>query len=141
MALEAVQTELENHSAPLTDAFDTAWNNRDADKLASLFCEDADFQFYNGLFLRNKAQIRKGYSRYIFPTLPVGMRHKTDLREIRALSENLAIGNARIYLTDGLENPEESQSRSDIFATIVVKKTDNQWLISAVRLMVPNEAL
>ena len=138
-APEEILSEVEDLSPRLVSDFDAAWNARDAEALAVLFQEDADFEFYNGLMLRGRRLIHRVYSRSIFPSLPSGLRHKTEVRRIRLLSETVALGDAKVALLDVNEDDEQKRVQRMISATIVLTKGDGRWAISAVRLMVPAE--
>jgi uncharacterized protein (TIGR02246 family) len=59
MTREEILSEVERLSPRLVSDLDAAWNARDADALASLFHEDADFQFYSGLMLRGRRLIQR----------------------------------------------------------------------------------
>jgi uncharacterized protein (TIGR02246 family) len=139
MAPENILSEVEKISPQLISDFDAAWNARDAEALASLFHEDADFQFYNGLMLRGRRLIQRVYASSIFPSLPEGLRHKTEPERIRLLSETVALGDARVAILDANEDDAQKRVQRVISATIVLTKGDECWAISAVRLMVPAE--
>ena len=139
MKHEADNQEVEDLSIQLASKFDTAWNNRDADSLASLFHIDADFQFYNGLLLRGQKLIKRFYSRSIFPSLPEGLRHLTRSARIRLLTETVAIGDAKVDLVDESEDDEEKRVQLRLLSTTVLIKEEEKWLVSAVRLMVPTK--
>jgi uncharacterized protein (TIGR02246 family) len=138
-AQEEVLGEVEELSPQLISAFDAAWNARDAEALASLFHEDADFQFYNGLMLRGRRLIHRVYARSIFPSLPEGLRHRSEPARIRLVSETVALGDAKVELLDVNEEDEQKRVQLRIAATIVLAKDGGRWAISAVRLMVPSE--
>jgi uncharacterized protein (TIGR02246 family) len=139
MGREEILTELDEVSSRLTSDFDAAWNARDAEALASLFHEHADFQFYNGLVLRGRRLIQRVYASSIFPSLPEGLRHKTEPERIRLLSETVALGDAKVAIFDASEDDEQKRVQRMISATIVMTKGGGRWAISAVRLMVPAE--
>lgn len=139
MKQEALYQEVKDLSIQLAAKIDTAWNNRDADSLASLFHTDADFQFYNGLMLRGQKLIRRFYSRSIFPSLPEGLRHLTKSTRIRLLTESVAIGDTKVDLIDEAEDDEEQRVQRRLMATTVLIKEKERWWISAVRLMVPTK--
>jgi uncharacterized protein (TIGR02246 family) len=140
MAQEGIVSEVEALSSQLVSAFDGAWNARDAEALASLFHEDGDFHFYNGLELRGRRLIQRIYGRSVFPSLPEGLVHKTRSMSVRLLSDAVALGDGKVDLLDTTKSDEEKQVQLTISATIILTHDDGCWGISAVRLMVPVDA-
>jgi len=140
MARESIASEMEALSSELVSAFDGAWNRRDAEALASLFHEDGDFCFYNGLKLRGRRLIQRVYGRSVFPNLPGGLTHRTRSMRVRMLSDRVALGDGKVELLDTTKADEENQVQLTISATIILTNDDGRWGISAVRLMVPVDA-
>lgn len=140
MAKERGVSEMEVLSSELVSAFDGAWNRRDAEALASLFHEDGDFHFYNGLELRGRRLIQRIYGRSVFPNLPEGLIHRTRSVRVRVLSDKVALGDGKVDLLDTTKADEENQVQLTVSATIILTNDDGRWGISAVRLMVPVDA-
>jgi len=137
MKPEKFSQEIEDMSKEIVSKFDEAWNGRDADALEGLFHEEADFQFYYGLMLRGRKRIKKYYAEKVFPNLPAGWKHVTRSFGVRLLTEGVAIGDGKVDLVDENEgDPEKRVQRRLKVTTVVVKEKEN-WLFSAVRLMVP----
>ena len=136
-AQEATLSEVESLSSRLVSEFDEAWNGRDAEALASLFHEDGDFHFYNGLELRGRRLIQRIYGRSVFPNLRTGLIHRTRSMRVRMLSDSVALGDGKVDLVDTIEADEEKQVQLTISATIILANRNGRWGISAVRLMVP----
>lgn len=107
--------------------FSTAWNEKDADALASVFAPDADFVNVTGLWWHNKEDIWQAHDyglRTIFPNSTLEVR-KARVKKIGDLA---AVVQARFKLKgqsshDTVEFPGD---RKTIF-TFVVKKYKEGW--------------
>jgi uncharacterized protein (TIGR02246 family) len=112
--------------------FAEAWNERDADKIASLFDEDADFVNVVGIWWDNREDIRKAHDyglRVIFKDSNLNVT-KT---KVKSLSDDHAIVHARMRLK-GQTSVEQADPdiRFTIF-TFVVHKTDAGWSCAAAQ--------
>lgn len=116
---------------------DDAWNSRDADTLAGLFCHDADFRNAAGLMLRGREEIRRHYTAEVFPTLPVGLLHETIPAHIRFVTPDVAVGDGEVRL---FEEDSEAVEYPPLLVSSVLVKEEDRWLISAVRLAKPEPA-
>jgi uncharacterized protein (TIGR02246 family) len=100
--------------------FTEAWNNRDPDKLASIFDSDAEFVNVTGLWWHDRESIRKAHA--------YGLEHifdRSTLRlvrvKVRRLSDDIAVVHARMRLSGqtpvgGVTTP---QTRQNIFSFVV----------------------
>ncbi len=139
MIQETLYQEVEDLADHIALEGDTAWKNRDADSLAALFHSEADLQFYNGLILKGRKRIRKYYAKKVFPFLPEGLRHVTKSRNVRLLTETVAIGDSDVDLVDENEEQEEKRVQRRLKVTTVVIKENGTWQIAAVRMMIPTK--
>jgi uncharacterized protein (TIGR02246 family) len=121
----------------LVEAFDRAWNERDPEVLASMFTEEADFQFYYGLMVRGREKIKRYYREKVFPYLPKGLRHVTRSSKARQITDTVIIGDARVDLVDIQEENPGKAVQQRLKVTTVVVKEDGEWMFSAVRVMCP----
>jgi uncharacterized protein (TIGR02246 family) len=112
--------------------FAEGWNERDPDKIAAIFDQDADFVNVVGIWWENRDDIREAHDyglRVIFNDSVL----KTGKVKIRYLSESVAVVHARMRLSG--QTPVEGndlQERRNIF-TFVVHKGDNGWSCSAAQ--------
>jgi uncharacterized protein (TIGR02246 family) len=120
----------------LISKFDSAWNTRDADALADLFTEDADFQFYHGILVGGKERLRKFYRDKVFPYLEEGLTHVTRKYKVREITDGVVIGDARVDLVI-MEEGEEKEIQKRLKVTSVVVREEEDWKYSAVRVMEP----
>jgi hypothetical protein len=93
--------------------FAEAWNERDADKIAALFDEDADFVNVVGIWWSNREDIRKAHHyglRVIF--------NNSDLKVTKTRLKYLSDSIATVHAKPGM--------RFNIF-TFVVHITENGW--------------
>ena len=107
--------------------FTNAWNQRDADKLASVFVEDADFVNVTGLWWHDREAIRQAHDyglRVIFPKSEL----KAGRIKVRRLSGDAAIVHARMKLTG--QSPPDDQSnpgRRQTLFSFVLSRSDKGW--------------
>lgn len=113
---------------------DDAWNSRDADTLAGLFCHDGDFRNAAGVMLRGRGQIRRHYAEEVFPALPEGLLHETIPAHIRFVAPDVAVGDGEVRL---FEEDSKAAEYPPLLVTSVLLREEDRWLISAVRLARP----
>lgn len=121
------------HTAPEdTPAFFArAWNNRNADALAALFDEDAQFVSVTGLACHDRESIRKAHAselKHIADTSTLVV----DDTQVKLLSPDIAVVHARMTLSGPVP-------RTTI-ATFVVHRTVDRWLCASAQTtdVVPN---
>jgi uncharacterized protein (TIGR02246 family) len=111
--------------------FAEAWNRRDADAIASLFEDDAEFVNVAGLWWHDRASIRKAHAyglEHIFnqSTLTV------DEVTAKPLSNAITVVHARMTLSG--QTPvgvvKQPGSRTNIFS-FVVQRVDDRWLCAS----------
>lgn len=113
--------------------FAEAWNNYDAEGIANLFAEEADFVNVTGLWWQQKKDIFKAHH-YGLTVIFKQSTLKIVKTKVRYLSEHIATVHAKIKLTD--QSPSSDgvipQPRTTIF-TFIVKKENNTWLCYAAQ--------
>lgn len=113
--------------------FAEAWNDYDAQGIADLFAEDADFVNVTGLWWQQKKDIFKAHD-YGLTVIFKNSTLKIIKTKVRYLSNDVAIVHAKIKLTD--QSPSSDgvipQPRTTVF-TFVVKKENNSWLCYAAQ--------
>lgn len=107
--------------------FVEAWNNRDADKLASLFDEDAEFVNVTGLWWHDREAIRRAHA-YGLERIFNNSTLRLVTVKVKRLSNEIAVVHAKMRLTgqtavDDVSNPK---TRTNIFS-FVVHQADEKW--------------
>ncbi len=106
--------------------FQQAWNAHDADALAELFVEDADFVNVTGLWWTNKERIRTAHA-FGFANIFGDSIMTVGRTEIRMLGHDHALVHARVTVT-GQNTPEGSRAeeRRTVFSFVVARFHDDQ---------------
>ena len=112
--------------------FVEAWMKRDADMLASLFAEDAEFVNVVGLWWHNREDIRKAHAYgfdKIFSNSDLALRKTT----VKYLGENVAVVHARMRLKNQTPGGEVKTPslRQNMFSFVVQKQEGNWICVSA----------
>lgn len=107
--------------------FSEAWNNSDADGIASLFQEDAEFVNVVGLWWHNRKHIRKAHD-YGLKTIFNQSTLEVRRVKVKMLGDTIAVVHARMRLSgqtghDGITIPG---TRMNIFS-FVVQLTAGSW--------------
>lgn len=112
--------------------FAKAWNEGDANKIAALFDEDADFINVVGIWWNNRDDIQKAHD-YGLKVIFNQSELRVTKTEVKFLSETIAIVHARMRLkgqTSRQNSTDQPGLRFNIF-TFVVHKTKNGWSCAA----------
>lgn len=108
--------------------FVEAWKQRDAEMLASLFTEDAEFVNVVGLWWHDREDIQKAHA--------YGFKHifgASDIRlmetRVKKLSDDIAVVHARMRLKNQTPKGKVNTPslRQNIFS-FVVQKEDGNWI-------------
>lgn len=103
------------------------WNSHDADALAELFTEDADFVNVVGLWWHDRAAIRKAHAygfAHIFQNSAIVM----DRIRTRLIGQDAAVIQARWRVAEQSSHHDKNAlSRTGIF-TFVCQRFDGGWL-------------
>ncbi len=112
----------------VASAFAAAWMERDADALAALFTEDADFVNVVGIWWEDRAAIRKAHH-YGLTTFFRDSRLSVGRTKVRRLGADVAIVHARMILTGQL-TPEGSKAgrRHTILTLVMARQPGGGWL-------------
>ena len=126
-ACEELHATAQTSPEAIPALFARAWNGRDADALASLFDEDAEFVNVNGLCLHDRASIRKAHADGL-ERLGDDSLMAIDEIKVKLLSPNTAVVHARMTLSGvapagAVEQPE---SRTTI-VSFVVHRIGDRW--------------
>ncbi len=108
--------------------FVEAWMNRDADFLASLFAEDAEFVNVVGLWWHNQEDIRKAHS-YGFDKIFGDSNLRLMETSVKNLTDDIAVVHARMRLKNQTpsKNDEPTSIRQNMFSFVVKRLTD-KWI-------------
>ncbi|WP_089319732.1 YybH family protein [Pontibacter ummariensis] len=124
----------------IPQVFIEAWNNRDPEKLASLFDEDAEFINVTGLWWHNRDAIQKAHA-YGLRTIFSNSTLRLLRTKVKYLSETVAVVQARMKLTGQTPVGDVSSpgQRRNIF-TFVVHKAGETWSCASAQNtdIVPN---
>jgi uncharacterized protein (TIGR02246 family) len=123
---------LPQHPQEITARFSAAWNARDANLLASLFAEDADFVNVAGLWWSRKEDIRKAHQYGLTTFFKDSVLTVTKVK-VRYLHDAVATVHGRWKITGQLA-PDGSIAgdRRGIFI-FVVTQTEGGWLCTAAQ--------
>lgn len=108
--------------------FVEAWNNRDPDKLASLFDEDAEFVNVTGLWWHDRASIREAHAyglKRIFNRSTLGLVRV----RVKWLSDDVAVVHAKMRLSGQTPVGEAAnpKTRHNIFSFVVHRGPRGEW--------------
>ena len=107
--------------------FVEAWAQRDADKLASLFDEDAEFVNVTGLWWHDRAAIRKAHAygfEHIFGTSTLRL---VQLK-VKSLSDDIAVVHAKVRLEGQTTVPDGGQTaQRNTILSFVVHRRAERW--------------
>lgn len=109
-------------------AFAAAWNRRDADGIADLFEEDAEFVNVTGLWWHDRAAIRRAHAYGLERIFNRSTLTVTTVR-VRNLAPGLALVHARMRLAGQtpVADVAEPGERRNIFS-FVVRQGPGGWL-------------
>lgn len=113
--------------------FVQAWNAYDAEALAELFVEDADFVNVVGLWWHDREHIRQAHA-YGFRKIFRNSHMKLGRTSVRELGPDAAVVHAAWSLT-GQESHEnrEAGKRHGVFSFTVQRQIDGGWLAVAAQ--------
>lgn len=100
-----------NHPEGIAEGFARAWNNADAEALAGLFAEDADFVNVVGLWWNSRTRIRAAHD-YGFRRIFGGSQMQLEQIRVRELGESVAVVHALWTLTGQTPAPGEDGETS-----------------------------
>lgn len=106
--------------------FAEAWNARDAEGIARLFEEDADFINVVGLWWDNKEDIRKAHG-YGLKVIFNESTLKVERIKVKMLSDDIAVIHTRMRLTGQTLKGNTTGLRQNLFI-FVARKSGDYWL-------------
>ncbi|MGG5506307.1 MULTISPECIES: SgcJ/EcaC family oxidoreductase [unclassified Myroides] len=117
----------------IAEQFVTAWNKNDAEYLAAIFVDNADFVNVTGLWWQNKNDIYRAHDyglRVIFNSAQLELKRT----KVRYITDDIATVHARIRLTNqtALLTGEVPQVRNTLFL-FVVQKIEGIWFCLAAQ--------
>ena len=116
----------------IAERFKKAWNSYDAEGIARLFFENADFVNVTGKWWDNKEDILKAHEfgfRVIFKNSHLEILNVKE----KMLSEDIAIVHTRIRLTGQTEKDVEKADIRETMFLFVLRKVDGQWLCESAQ--------
>lgn len=118
-----------NIQAPedIPKSFIKAWNLKDANMLASIFDEDAEFINVTGLWWHDRDSIFKAHDyglKVIFKDSALSLRKS----KVKYLSDTIAVVNARVHLENQTSiDGKKAQARNTIFTFVVHQNEKGNW--------------
>lgn len=110
--------------------WERAWNAGDADALAALFAEDAEFVNVVGLWWHDRGSIRQAHA-YGFSTIFTGSVITMGAPRVRMLGESAAVVHARWHIVGQVAPAGEvAGPRNGIF-TFVLERREDTWIAVA----------
>lgn len=116
----------------IAERFKEAWNSYDAEGIARLFFENADFVNVTGKWWDNKEDILKAHDfgfRVIFKN---SILEVLNVKE-KILNEEIAVVHVRIRLTGQTEKEVEKADIRETMFLFVLRKIDGQWLCESAQ--------
>ncbi|MEB4614550.1 YybH family protein [Leucobacter sp. M11] len=113
--------------ADVVPAWQDAWNRADADHLAALFAEDADFVNVVGLWWHDRSSIRDAHDfgfRTIFPGSVITMAEP----RVRRLGTDAAVVQSRWHLTGQISPAGEAAGPREGIFTFVLERRTQGWV-------------
>ncbi len=107
-------------------AFAEAWNDGDAEALAGLFVEDADFVNVVGLWWNRRERIRSAHD-YGFRKIFAGSRMELQKVRVRDLGGGTAVVHALWSLSGQLPQAGEEPGERMGVISFVVRQQDGGW--------------
>jgi uncharacterized protein (TIGR02246 family) len=120
-----------NSPKDIPELFARAWNARDADALAALFDEDAEFVNVSGLCWHDRESIRSAHQSRLTRVVGTSILATGDTK-VKLLSPEIAVVHSRMTLSDGA--PADGGSQPGARTTIVsfvVHRAGERWLCAS----------
>lgn len=116
----------------IIDRFAQAWNDYNADGIADLFYENADFVNVTGKWWNTKTDIRKAHD---FGLRVIFQHSKLEILNVKEkfLSDDIAVVHARIRLTGQTEKEVETAGKRETMFLFVLQKTNGFWLCESAQ--------
>lgn len=108
------------------------WNERDARGFADLFEPHGDFRFHDGTWIKGRKKIHDFWKEQVFQSLPAALRQDITTREVRFVTDNIAVGDGSLRIHK--RGPGKEQLYLELEGTLIAIKVEQEWLISAIRL-------
>ncbi|MHA6692114.1 SgcJ/EcaC family oxidoreductase [Devosia sp. A449] len=116
-----------NEQESIARVFVEAWGQRDADKLASLFDDDAEFVNVTGLWWHDRAAIRKAHAYGFEHIFDASTLRLVELK-VKSLTDAIAVVHARVRLEGQTATPEGARPAvRHTILSFVVHRRDDGW--------------
>ena len=112
--------------------WEDAWNRADADALADLFAEDAEFVNVVGLWWHDRANIRGAHA-FGFARIFPGSRITMDEPRVRLLGTDAAVVQSRWHLVGQVTPDGEPAGDRDGILTFVLERRLGGWITVAAQ--------
>lgn len=116
-----------NEPESIARVFVEAWIRRDADKLASLFDEDADFVNVTGLWWHDREAIRKAHAYGFEHIFSASTLHLLRVK-VKSLTADIAVVHAKVRLDGQTAAPGVVQPATrNAILSFVVHRVADRW--------------
>jgi uncharacterized protein (TIGR02246 family) len=128
-----MEYSLQDSPESIPEIFARAWNKRDAQKIASVFDQDAEFINVTGLWWHKREDIEKAHA-YGLSTIFKDSTLTLIRTKVKYLADNIAVVQAKMKLSGQSPVAEVSSPglRRNIF-TFVVHKTGENWTCASAQ--------
>lgn len=116
-----------NDPGDVASFFARAWMARDADALAALFAEDADFVNVAGIWWEDRAAIARAHA-YGLTTFFRDSRLTVGRTKVRALGPDAAVVHARMILTGQIGADGGTAGPRHTILSFVMVRSGGSWL-------------
>jgi uncharacterized protein (TIGR02246 family) len=137
LTLSAVHASAQDRQADtaainvLMPALEKAVNDRDLDRMATMFAPDADVMIVDNPLATGLAEMKAGMATQ-FRTLPATWRIALEVTSVRFIRPDVAIVNTRARFNEGPVKDDRG--------TLVLVRQDGRWLITAQRVVLAQRA-
>lgn len=120
------------HPKDVVRGWERAWNSADAEALAKLFAEDAEFINVVGLWWHDRERIKQAHA-FGFTEIFPGSTITMGTPRVRLIGDQAATVHCRWHLVGQISpEGEPAQARNGIF-TFVLECQDNGWIVVAAQ--------
>jgi uncharacterized protein (TIGR02246 family) len=131
------QVEDECDAKEVIDQLVISWNDKDAEAYSSFFSLEADYVTSSGTRFAGREQIKQRLTKSFSEPQYGDSRHVPMKTTVRFILPDVAIVDAEWELSGVRDEDGNELTPRQGIAVIILRKTDEEWLIEAIRSMVP----
>ncbi len=111
----------------VVSGWEAAWNAADADALAALFADDADFVNVVGLWWHDRREIRRSHA-FGFETIFPGSTITMGAPRVRLIGDDAAVVQSRWHLVGQVAPDGTPTGPRDGIFTYVLERRGDEWI-------------